>query len=256
MFRGWLTFLLLVSSVAHADPAAPAKQHAAELATESTQHYKRGEFEVSVALLREAYALYPEPNLLYNLGRSLEGMGDTKGAIEAYESYLATGKDIEDRGAIERRVATLKSLLTEKQQHDAPPPVVVPPPVVAQPPPVAVVQPVQPPPRDEAAPSKLPWVAIIGGVAVLGGGVAFGSLASSRHNEANEPSTSGLDASVLQNDATRYATIANAMFAVGGVALAGGIIWEIHEHHAHSSSITALRARVGPGSFALEWTFP
>src|SRR5438046_3134535 len=100
----WIVLVTCGVAAAEPDP----KKHAAELAAESQTHYKRGEFEISVALLRQAYALYPEPNLQYNLGRSLESMGDAKGAIEAYDNYLANGKNIEDRGAIERRVATLK----------------------------------------------------------------------------------------------------------------------------------------------------
>src|SRR5688500_9277618 len=100
------------------DPAS--KQRAAELSAQSAKHYKRGEFEVSAALLRQAYALYAEPNLLYNLARSLEGMGDKQGAVDAYDRYLATGKDIEDRGAIERRVSLLRRELIDQRGEPEP----------------------------------------------------------------------------------------------------------------------------------------
>jgi len=121
--------VFLVSAIASADPASD-KQRAGELAAESAQHYKRGEFELSAALLRKAYGLYPEPNLLYNLARSLEGMGDKAAAVEAYDAYLQTAKQVEDRGAVERHVATLKAELVDKmartrpreKPHEPPPP--------------------------------------------------------------------------------------------------------------------------------------
>ncbi|HEY5927482.1 MAG TPA: hypothetical protein VIV11_37615 [Kofleriaceae bacterium] len=100
--------LLLASAAALAQPTPAKRKRAGELATESAKHYKRGEFEVSVALLRQAYALYPEPNLLYNLARSLEGMADKRGAVDAYKRYLANAKRIEDRGALERRIKLLE----------------------------------------------------------------------------------------------------------------------------------------------------
>src|SRR5215207_7570198 len=94
-----LLFVLMIVAPAVADP----KQDAAALAATSAKHYKRGEFEQAAALLRDAYEKYPEPTLLYNLARALEGLGDRSGAIEAYEQYLARGKGISDRGGIERR---------------------------------------------------------------------------------------------------------------------------------------------------------
>jgi len=260
----WLLALCFVgmawSTRADAEPDAAKKKHAGELAAESSQHYKRGEFEISVALLRQAYALYPEPNLLYNLGRSLEGLGDAKGAIEAYESYLAAGKSIEDRGAIERRVTTLKAEVAEKARlaEPKPPPKPLPPPVVKPP----VVAPhVEPPPRidrtpNPQGPSILPWFPITAGVAVLAGGGGLAFLASDRHDQAVH-ATVGTDAQGLQDQANRFATIANVMFVAGGVALAGGLVWEIHERrkHGHRSGVAA-RARITPGGVSIEWTLP
>src|SRR5260221_11002560 len=83
----WIVLVTCGVAAAEPDP----KKHAAELAAESQTHYKRGEFEISVALLRQAYALYPEPNLQYNLGRSLASRGDATDALEPHENYLANG---------------------------------------------------------------------------------------------------------------------------------------------------------------------
>jgi tetratricopeptide (TPR) repeat protein len=236
------------------------KKRAQELATESAAHYKRGEFEISVALLRQAYGLYPEPNLQYNLGRSLESLGDAKGAIEAYENYLANGKNIEDRGAIERRVATLKADLADKEKRDKPP-VVNPP--LADKPPVVTDKPDKqadmmppPPPVDESSPSVLPWVPIGLGVGAIGAGAYLGHLATSRHDAAVAAAT-GEDAQRLQNEGHDFATYANVAFAVGAVAVAIGVVWEISVHHsAHHATGVGMRARLAPTSVSLEWTLP
>ena len=268
MSRGALVafwIVLVTSGVAGAEPDAAAKKHAAELAAESQSHYKRGEFEISAALLRQAYALYPEPNLQYNLGRSLESMGDTKGAVEAYENYLANGKNIEDRGAIERRVATLKQQLADKEPKppvdkpvDKPADKPVDKPadtVTATEKPIVVKQ-----ADTDDGPSLLPWVPIAIGIGVLGGGAYVGHVATQKHDDAVAAMT-GEQAQALQNDAHSYATYANVAFVVGGVALAAGIVWEIHarssaHHDSASASLVPARARIAPTSVTLEWSLP
>jgi tetratricopeptide (TPR) repeat protein len=253
--------VLVTCAVAAAEPDAAAKKHAAELAAESQTHYKRGEFEISAALLRQAYALYPEPNLQYNLGRSLESMGDTKGAIEAYENYLANGKNIEDRGAIERRVATLKQQLADKQPKPVETKPVDTKPVETKPvetKPDTTVTATEKPivvEHDTEGASKLPWVPIAIGIGVLGGGAYVGHLASQKHDDAVAAMT-GQQAQALQDDAHSYATYANIAFVVGGVALAAGVVWEIKAQSSAHHGSSSARARIGPTSVALEWSLP
>lgn len=259
----WVLVVLAVGLAvrpAAADEAAD-KKRAQELARESQTHYKRGEFEVAIALLRQAYALYAEPNLQYNLGRALESLGDPKSAIEAYETYLSTGKNIDDRPAIERRIATLKAQV-EKADHDK-----------AEP--VAPVEPVQPKrveplpstfvlPREEPAqpddhddsPSALPWVPIGIGALAIGGGAYLGHLASDKHDRAVAAPV-GTDAETLQHDAHTFATTANVAFIAGGVVLGAGVVWEIVERtRSHHSTGVGMRARFSPTSVVLEWSLP
>ncbi|HEY5952671.1 MAG TPA: tetratricopeptide repeat protein [Kofleriaceae bacterium] len=267
-------FVLLASTAALADAdkasiidpfakqktsqSAPAnRKRAAELSAQSAQHYKRGEFEVSAALLRQAYALYAEPNLLYNLARALEGMGDKAGAVDAYEKYLAIAKQIEDRGAIQRRVSTLKAELAAQTRpiERAEPPLASPsqPPVVE---PAAQPPPVEPSPRI-TPPSKLPWIPIVGGIAVIGGGVGFGLQARNLEQMSiDEPNA--LDAKDQHDTARKNAMIANVLFAVGGAALVGGIVWEVlvlREQH-QKTDLPVPRPVVSTRGIALEWTLP
>lgn len=266
--RGFLTVVIAIvatMSVVYAQPTDTDKAHALALFKESDQQYKRGDFEAAADLLREAYALYPEPILLYNLARALEGSGDTAGAIEQYERYLAAVPDLDDRGALERRVATLKAELARR----TPPPAIVeerPPDgggattgtatvdgPQASSPPRAVPMPTEAPPA-----RRLPWVIAGGGVAVLAAGATFGYLARARHDAAvDEPVQA--EAARLQDQAHTFATVANVGLIGGGLLVAGGAIWgviEVRRHRAASGSRTGARLLVGPRSVALAWELP
>ncbi|MBA3455318.1 MAG: hypothetical protein H0T42_19660, partial [Deltaproteobacteria bacterium] len=175
----------MLPSLAVANPTPADKKRAGELAAESAKAYKRGELEVSVALLRQAYALYPQPNLLYNLARALEGLGDKQGALDAYTRYLAEGRQVEDRGAIERRIETLQAELKAQAKLTAKP--VEPNPPRPEPDPEPTPLPEPPPPQAPTVdgPSKLPWLPIVAGVGVLAGGGAFAYLARDREDQAS-----------------------------------------------------------------------
>jgi len=220
------------ASQAHAD--AKDKDKALALFEKSDKAYKAGNFEEAVKLLQEAYGLYPEPILLYNLGRAQEGIGDAPGAIESYERYLKEGKDIKDRGAIERKVATLKAQLAqqdteakrlaeeeakrkqaEEERRRAEEERLR-----------AEKQ------RQEEARSPVdkygPWITISAGTALLATGFIFGARASSTHDDAVAAPVQR-DALELQDSAERSATVANVLFVVGGLTLAGGVGWKIYQ---------------------------
>ena len=71
-----------------AEEAVDARTHALSLFRDSAVHYEEGRYSVAAALLEEAYALFPEPKLLYNLGRARESEGELDLAAAAYEAYL------------------------------------------------------------------------------------------------------------------------------------------------------------------------
>lgn len=217
---------LAVGSVAYADDN---RARALKLFEDSNKAYKSGQFEDAAELLRKAYALHPEPLLLYNLGRAQEGLGDRKGALESYERYLTEAKQVDDRGAIERRIATLREQLdTEAKLREQPPP-----------PP--------PPPVDTRTPVEIygPWATIGTGGALLATGVVFGIRSGAKHDDAIA-APGQRDAAELQASAESYATIANVLFVVGGLATAGGIGWKVWQHKQTS-------VQVAPTSVAVRW---
>ena len=239
---------LLFAAAAHAEP--DRRTQALQLFEQSDKAYKAGKFEQSAVLLRKAYGIYPEPILLYNLGRALEGLGDAKGAVEEYEHYLRVAKQVDDRGAIERRIATLKAHLEKEQEADhAPPPPPPPPLPPPTPPPPAPVVPVAPVVEEELdVPATVGWVAVGTGGALVVTGALFGWRASANHDDAvNEPKQT--IAADLQSTAQHDATIANVLIIVGGaVAIGGGVYELLHqrsEEEAVQVTVTGHSVNVG-----------
>jgi tetratricopeptide (TPR) repeat protein len=253
MLRAWVIAVVVTCGASRVSAEPDAKQVALKKFSEADKAYKRGEFENAAKLLRDAYDLYPEPILLYNLARALEGLGDTEGAILNYERFLDSAKTVEDRGAIERRLVTLKEQLAAKEQAAKPKPPE--PPVIAPPPP-----PPQPPPHREptAMPrpsSSLPPVAtiVLGGLAI-GSGAYIGRLSRNEHDLAVSDPVQ-LEAQQHQDRARSYATTANITMAVGGAVVLGGLIWEIVvlRGHARDQHVSVVPH---PGGLGLVWEWP
>jgi tetratricopeptide (TPR) repeat protein len=243
----WLVPVVFASAVAHAQP--DRRGQALQLFEQSDKAYKAGHFEQAAELLRKAYAAYPEPILLYNLGRALEGMGDPKGAVDAYEQYLHVAKHVDDRGAIERRIETLKTQLAKQAEADRPPP---PPPLpAAAPPPPPAPVPVE---EELDVGATAGWVAIGTGGALLATGALFGWRASANHDDAvNEPVQA--KAADLQDTARNDATLANVMFAVGGaIAIGGGIYELLHQRSEHETQQGA-QVSITPRGISVGWTW-
>jgi len=253
-----LRVLVLVAVVVGVTPVradTPAGKPAAlKLFAEADKAYKHGDFERAAQLLREAYDLYPEPILLYNLARALEGTGDIEGAVVNYERYLGAATTVEDRGAIERRVVTLKQQIATKEKalaKDKPPPKPEPPPPAAAltPPPSAPHEEIAPPPRH----SVVPWVVVGLGAAAGGVGAYFGTRAKSEHDAAVSAMVQ-IDAQQHQAAARDDAGRANALFIAGGVLTAGGVVWAIIDRSRGSRSKVSLQ--VHPRGFAVAWDWP
>ena len=243
---------MTIASSTSAQPADTAtRDKALELFRASDAHYKVGEFEEAARLLRESYDLYPEPLILYNLGRALEGMGDFAGAVEQYERYLATATEVNDRGAIERRLATLRAQLAAGAAAKTAPP--TPPPI----------DPVPPTVSDDPPPGRfqrlLPWIVAGSGAVIVGVGGVLGVMSDSRHKAAvDEPIQAEADR--LQAKAKSLATTANVMFVVAGAAVIGGVVWGVirmrRGAHREVAKPGASRLIVAPAYVGIEWTLP
>ncbi len=216
-------------------PSAADKARAGDLFKKSADAYRSGDFAKAIELLDEAYALDPQPVLVYNRARAAEGIGNVDAAISGYEKYLTEEPNTPDRGAIEQRLVTLKRQRDERaaleRERDA---------RRNQPAPAPAPVPTHDPAADQpkAAHSPYPYVvAGVGGVGILVGAILGGVAVSKNGDAANEHvQTKAID---LKDSADGLAGASTASFVIGGVLVAAGVAWWIIDHRARPSTRSA-----------------
>ncbi len=65
-------------------PAASTSQEVERIFAEGAALYKAGKYRAAIEKFEYAYALFPEPNLLYNMARSYEALGELDQALTKY----------------------------------------------------------------------------------------------------------------------------------------------------------------------------
>jgi tetratricopeptide (TPR) repeat protein len=84
-----LVFLSLLAQEAPANAGRRAKSAAQVMLKQGTSLYGRGEYADALEAFQKAYALYPSPKLLFNIGRANNELRRPVEAIHAFESFLA-----------------------------------------------------------------------------------------------------------------------------------------------------------------------
>ena len=85
-----LLALLLAASGARAEEVDSSRvASASKLTEEGLFLYKGRDYRHAIEKFLQAFALDPDPNLLFNTARCYEAMGDTDNAIEKYEAFLS-----------------------------------------------------------------------------------------------------------------------------------------------------------------------
>lgn len=227
----------------HAQSSGTPRERAVALFAESVTAYREGRFDDAATLLDEAYALQPEPVLLYNLARAREGAGDDDAAAEAYRRYLATeGTDDADASAARARLAVLDRRIEERRALEA---------RAAEREARAVPAPASPPPPREVA--IAPWIVAGGGALVILVGGVLGGLMLERSGAAqNAPIQT--DAVAAQSQAESFAIAADVLYGIGALAIGVGVVWGIVDLTSSPASSTA-RLRFGPTGLSLAGTF-
>lgn len=86
---------IVAAGQVHADDGSssdPSRVAAAsKLSDDGLSLYKARDYRHAIEKFLQAYALDPDPNLLFNTARCYEAMGDTDNAIEKYETFLSKG---------------------------------------------------------------------------------------------------------------------------------------------------------------------
>jgi tetratricopeptide (TPR) repeat protein len=269
--RSLVTALVLSIGLPHAVARAD------EAALLAKEHYRRGtklfdlqKYADAAAEYERAYDAKEIPALLYNIGQAYRFAGEHQKALAAYRSYLRHSPDAPNRAEVNGYIEEVKKALAAKQALPAQPQPAPPPPVDAHPtppPPAQVVvtppEPPKPPPGDPkqlALGRKLRWAGIgVGAVGVAGlvlGGV-FAGLTVKTNDELNHPAQTNppppYDKS-LEQHGRLYQNLTPVMFAVGGVALAGGAALFVVGSKKVQRNRYALAPAIGPGHVAATFT--
>jgi tetratricopeptide (TPR) repeat protein len=228
------------------DAAAQVTAHdrSLELFRASEEAFRAADFRRAVELLLKAYALFPEPVLLYDLARAYEGLGEAHEAAAAYERYLAADPHVADRPAIEQRVRELRRPEATARE------------------PASAVAPATPRATPPAAVSeRRPSFVVLSlglaatGAVLIGGGIGFSALASDRHDAAvEEPIASRAEAA--QQEAERLTRAANVSLIAGGAFMVAGATLAVFELlKGRNSSGPVARLSATPSSVALQGSF-
>jgi tetratricopeptide (TPR) repeat protein len=170
-----------------ADPrssaAAPANQTGvAQLNEEGAALYAARDYRHAIEKFIQAYAVDTDPNLLFNIARCYEELGEVDAAIEKYETFLKTpGADTRGRQRARESLATLRETRdrgpspesSAAQQKAAPA-------ESARPAPAASTA------DTGEASSVLPWVTLGGSVAFAAIGTTFYLLGASDHSKVTD----------------------------------------------------------------------
>jgi tetratricopeptide (TPR) repeat protein len=114
-----LLVAMLVGSVAWADePTKAARGHFRQ----GQSHFELGEFQAALDEFKEAYRLWNDPALLFNIGQCQVKLGDDQGALHSYRSYLRKSANAPNRSYVEGRIAEIERRLKTPEPPAPEPP--------------------------------------------------------------------------------------------------------------------------------------
>lgn len=107
-----------------ADPpkAANPRAEAKRLYDEGTKHYNLAEYPQAIEKYRAAYALVPEPTLLFNIAQSYRLAGDFRMARTFYKNYQNNAPNAVNRKLVDEKIAEMNDLLAKQERAATGPP--------------------------------------------------------------------------------------------------------------------------------------
>jgi tetratricopeptide (TPR) repeat protein len=228
--------VLIATATAVADPQAEQRERSGDLNRQAEIAFNQGNFEQAAKLLEFAYEAYPDPTILYNLGKTYERLGAPAKAAAAYRRYLEALPQAPDRATVEQAIAELDAKARARS------------PIPPAPPPESPLS-----TRPARPPSKLPWIVVGTGGALTSAGVVFGFLVA-RQNRRSDDAASQARAITYAERAERYEKLELVGLIGGGALLAGGLVWAILDRRA-AGPRSALHFEVGPGAVSAAVTF-
>lgn len=176
--------------------------------------YEAQRYDEAVELFERAYAIQPQPELIYNIARVYERAVRRQEAVEQYERFLELPNTTADLRA--RALESLQALRREIRALEAPD--------EPEGPETGPTPPPPPPPEPRDVLGPVGWALIgLGGAALIVGGV-FGGLTLTEETATEEANS--LDDQQLHLDrGGTYALTADILFGAGGaLAVTGAIL--------------------------------
>jgi tetratricopeptide (TPR) repeat protein len=261
-----LALALAVPRAADAGPKQDARVHL----DRATKAHKAGDLELALTELNAAYAIEPQPQILYALGQIYTKLGRCTEASDAYLRFLSTSTSTDTRTAqvVKQAIDACKSAepaagkaepAPPSAVDDELPPNVAPSPASAAPAPkqVALTRAPEPTPAPSAGKAS-PWYRdLLGGVLVAGGAasIVLGSLAyraaitdldTAERASSHEKYTDLVDGA-------RTKRLVGVAFVTGGAVLitAGVLRFALRDRHTEVRRVGLAPAR---GGGLLTWT--
>jgi tetratricopeptide (TPR) repeat protein len=163
--------------------AAPGQVSVAQLNEEGAALYAARDYRRAIEKFIQAYAVDTDPNLLFNIARCYEELGEVDAAIEKYENFLKTpGADTRGR---QRARESLQSLRDARDGNSVDEAAVEGGAGPTSSPSEAAIA--EPQPATQASESSvLPWITLGGSVAMAAVGTTFYFLGASDHGKVTD----------------------------------------------------------------------
>ncbi|MDO9022788.1 MAG: tetratricopeptide repeat protein [Myxococcales bacterium] len=206
--------ILVLSALLATTPAIAQTEPFQEVFEEGIAAFQARDYETALQRFQRSYILSRRPELLFNIGLTLERVGRREDAIATLRQFVSLQPNSPQRADAERRIATMQSTSLPVVT----PPVVAPP-VVA--PPVVVTAP-RIAPAPVASRPVWPWVALGGGAAA---GIAGAVILATTSDPGADDSviTEGQYESALESNDTRR-IVGAVLLGLGGAAAVAGVV--------------------------------
>lgn len=216
-----------------AEPAGEADAYS-DLTARASEAYEAGDLPKAVELFKQAYALRPVSNILYNIGRIYEDLGDIDNAITHYDQFVVAPnvEQVARRDALDR-LKTLREVQKLRDGEGEPQ-------EIAEPTPTPQPTP-EPKPKSSVA-KTLGWTFLgVGGASLVGSGI-FALLTQSQH-AAFEDAETLEERRDAASSGSSLAVVADTMLVVGAIsAVTGGVLLIVSSGGGEESA----RVRVSP----------
>jgi tetratricopeptide (TPR) repeat protein len=252
--RAWWV-LVLLPRLAAAQPVDDQVERARVHLRAGIAYYDEARYEDAAREMEAAYQLKPLADLQYNLAQCYERLNRIGDAVGAYHKYLDGGKQLEDRAAVEARIANLEQRQRAEAAGQAPTPL-APGKVVFK---TIVIYREAPPKPGRGARIAAYGVGVLA-LASLGVGISFSLLAAQNANRVTDggsltmPVTWSGRAQDAETTGKTQAIVADVSYAVAGAAAvaAVGLFLLGRKIDAEAPKLT-LAPSLGPGGggFAL-----